>query len=173
MLAELGTWFHIHYSGMYLYVVSSVLFFDFFTAGLRAVKIITKFWELKRQPLRRILKRLTGNWLWNFIQIKITHLEPQRHLKVKLKAISCGVLWKTCKCKHTKCKFVCGGIMCLSAIGNAYAVLSNTEKRRQYDQYGEERSNPSRHRHHRDFEADISPEDLFNMFFGGGFPSSK
>lgn len=59
----------------------------------------------------------------------------------------------------------------LSAIGNAYAVLSNTEKRRQYDQYGEERSHPSRHR--RDFEADISPEDLFNMFFGGGFPSSK
>lgn len=59
----------------------------------------------------------------------------------------------------------------LSAIGNAYAVLSNAEKRRQYDQYGEERSHPSRHR--RDFEADISPEDLFNMFFGGGFPSSK
>lgn len=59
----------------------------------------------------------------------------------------------------------------LSAIGNAYAVLSNPEKRRQYDQYGEERSHPSRHR--RDFEADISPEDLFNMFFGGGFPSSK
>lgn len=59
------------------------------------------------------------------------------------------------------------------AIGNAYAVLSNAEKRRQYDQYGEERSHPSRQRHHRDFEADISPEDLFNMFFGGGFPSSK
>lgn len=59
------------------------------------------------------------------------------------------------------------------AIGNAYAVLSNVEKRRQYDQYGEERSHPTRPRHHRDFEADISPEDLFNMFFGGGFPTSK
>lgn len=67
----------------------------------------------------------------------------------------------------------CVGLSCLSAIGNAYAVLSNTEKRRQYDQYGEERSHPTRQRHHRDFEADISPEDLFNMFFGGGFPSSK
>lgn len=65
------------------------------------------------------------------------------------------------------------GFSCLSAIGNAYAVLSNTEKRRQYDQYGEERSHPTRQRHHRDFEADISPEELFNMFFGGGFPSSK
>lgn len=61
----------------------------------------------------------------------------------------------------------------LSAIGNAYAVLSNAEKRRHYDQYGEERSQPGRHRHHQEFEADISPEDLFNMFFGGGFPTSN
>ena len=61
------------------------------------------------------------------------------------------------------------------AIGTAYAVLSNTEKRQQYDQYGEEQSHPTRQRQHQrhDFEADISPEDLFNMFFGGGFPSSK
>ncbi|XP_069548801.1 dnaJ homolog subfamily B member 12a [Brachyistius frenatus] len=66
-----------------------------------------------------------------------------------------------------------GATEAFKAIGNAYAVLSNTEKRRQYDQYGEERTHPTRHRHHRDFEADISPEDLFNMFFGGGFPSSN
>ncbi|KAM3862988.1 dnaJ homolog subfamily B member 12a [Diretmus argenteus] len=67
-----------------------------------------------------------------------------------------------------------GATEAFKAIGNAYAVLSNTEKRRQYDQYGEERSHPSRHRNQRhDFEADISPEDLFNMFFGGGFPSSN
>lgn len=64
-------------------------------------------------------------------------------------------------------------------IGNAYAVLSNPEKRRQYDLTGgEEPSSPS-HSHrggfdfHRGFEADITPEDLFNMFFGGGFPSCK
>lgn len=63
--------------------------------------------------------------------------------------------------------------VCVSAIGNAYAVLSNADKRRQYDQYGEERIHPSRHRDNRDFEADISPEDLFNMFFGGGFPTSE
>ncbi|XP_029305340.1 dnaJ homolog subfamily B member 12a [Cottoperca gobio] len=66
-----------------------------------------------------------------------------------------------------------GATEAFKAIGNAYAVLSNTEKRRQYDQYGEEKSHPTRQRHHRDFEADISPEDLFNMFFGGGFPSSN
>lgn len=72
---------------------------------------------------------------------------------------------------------------CCIAIGNAYAVLSNPDKRQQYDQYGEqgaaETSSPStsqaRHGHHRtfhrDFEADISPEELFNMFFGGRFPT--
>ncbi|TTR03967.1 Group XIIA secretory phospholipase A2 [Bagarius yarrelli] len=65
-------------------------------------------------------------------------------------------------------------------IGNAYAVLSNAEKRRQYDvSGGEEPSSPGHGGHgghggfdfHRGFEADITPEDLFNMFFGGGFPS--
>lgn len=62
----------------------------------------------------------------------------------------------------------------VSAIGNAYAVLSNSDKRRQYDRLGEERASPSRHGPSAgDFEADISPEDLFNMFFGGGFPSSE
>ncbi|XP_073729450.1 dnaJ homolog subfamily B member 12a [Misgurnus anguillicaudatus] len=67
-----------------------------------------------------------------------------------------------------------GATEAFKAIGNAYAVLSNTEKRRQYDVYGEEKANPSQHRtYHRNFEADISPEDLFNMFFGGGFPTSN
>lgn len=64
------------------------------------------------------------------------------------------------------------------AIGTAYAVLSNPEKRKQYDQFGDDKSQAARHGHghgdfHRGFEADISPEDLFNMFFGGGFPSSE
>ncbi|XP_033835364.1 dnaJ homolog subfamily B member 12a [Periophthalmus magnuspinnatus] len=68
-----------------------------------------------------------------------------------------------------------GATEAFKAIGNAYAVLSNPDKRRHYDQYGEESAQPSsRHRHHhREFEADISPEDLFNMFFGGGFPTSN
>lgn len=68
-----------------------------------------------------------------------------------------------------------GATEAFKAIGNAYAILSNTEKRRHYDQYGEESSQPGRQRHHHrhEFEADISPEDLFNMFFGGGFPTSN
>ncbi|XP_017339476.1 dnaJ homolog subfamily B member 12b [Ictalurus punctatus] len=67
-----------------------------------------------------------------------------------------------------------GATEAFKAIGNAYAVLSNPEKRRNYDQYGEVRSCAGRRRHsERDFQPDISPEDLFNMFFGGGFPSSN
>ncbi|XP_047435442.1 dnaJ homolog subfamily B member 14 [Mugil cephalus] len=72
-----------------------------------------------------------------------------------------------------------GATEAFKKIGNAYAVLSNSDKRRQYDLTGgEEPSSPS-HSHgggfdfHRGFEADITPEDLFNMFFGGGFPSSS
>lgn len=61
-----------------------------------------------------------------------------------------------------------------TAIGNAYAVLSNANKRRQYDQCGDEKSNPSRQGPAKgNFEPDISPEDLFNMFFGGGYPQSE
>lgn len=73
--------------------------------------------------------------------------------------------------------------MCLcvlpSEIGNAYAVLSNPDKRRQYDVMGSEEPSSPGHSHrggfdfHRGFEADITPEDLFNMFFGGGFPSCE
>ncbi|XP_051968831.1 dnaJ homolog subfamily B member 12-like [Xyrauchen texanus] len=67
-----------------------------------------------------------------------------------------------------------GATEAFKAIGNAYAVLSNVEKRRQYDQFGEQRSSAGRSSHQNaQFEADISPEDLFNMFFGGGFPSSN
>ncbi|XP_051945860.1 dnaJ homolog subfamily B member 12-like [Xyrauchen texanus] len=67
-----------------------------------------------------------------------------------------------------------GATEAFKGIGNAYAVLSNPEKRKQYEVYGEEKAHPSQHRtYHRNFEADISPEDLFNMFFGGGFPASN
>ncbi|KAG5855480.1 dnaJ homolog subfamily B member 12-like [Anguilla anguilla] len=67
-----------------------------------------------------------------------------------------------------------GATEAFKAIGNAYAVLGNTDKRRQYDHVGEKKAHPSGDdRMNDDFEADISPEDLFNMFFGGGFPSSN
>ncbi|XP_060941810.1 dnaJ homolog subfamily B member 14 [Limanda limanda] len=72
-----------------------------------------------------------------------------------------------------------GATEAFKKIGNAYAVLSNPDKRRQYDVTGGEEPSPPGHSHgagfdfHRGFEADITPEDLFNMFFGGGFPSSS
>uniref|UniRef100_A0A8C4TNZ6 DnaJ homolog subfamily B member 14 n=1 Tax=Erpetoichthys calabaricus TaxID=27687 RepID=A0A8C4TNZ6_ERPCA len=72
-----------------------------------------------------------------------------------------------------------GATEAFKKIGNAYAVLSNAEKRKQYDLTGsEDVANNSHGRgggfdFHRGFEADITPEDLFNMFFGGGFPSSS
>lgn len=67
-------------------------------------------------------------------------------------------------------------LIAFSEIGNAYAVLSNPEKRKQYDLTGNEdqacnHQNNGRFNFHRGCEADITPEDLFNIFFGGGFPS--
>ncbi len=79
-----------------------------------------------------------------------------------------------------------GAAEAFKAIGNAFAVLSDSEKRRQYDLYGPEvaaNGGVSGHRRHRGrggfyeydpthgFEADMTAEEIFNMFFGGGFPS--
>ncbi|XP_077482768.1 dnaJ homolog subfamily B member 12b [Stigmatopora argus] len=65
-----------------------------------------------------------------------------------------------------------GATEAFKAIGNAYGVLSNAKKRRQYDTCGEEKRHPSGQAD-ANFDADISPEDLFNMFFGGGYPTSS
>ncbi|XP_051955532.1 dnaJ homolog subfamily C member 18-like isoform X1 [Xyrauchen texanus] len=80
-----------------------------------------------------------------------------------------------------------GATDAFKAIGNAYAVLSNPEKRLQYDQCGDQAaadtsSHPSAQPRHayghyrsfnQDFDADISPEELFNLFFGGRFPTGN
>lgn len=71
-----------------------------------------------------------------------------------------------------------GATDAFKAIGNAYAILSNTEKRKQYDQRKEEfttfrTSHTDSSSHYREFEADITPEDVFNMFFGGRFPTGN
>lgn len=63
--------------------------------------------------------------------------------------------------------------------GNAVAVLTDVEKRKQYDLYGAEdgRVNGSHrtssHTYTRGFESDATAEELFNMFFGGGFANSN
>ncbi|XP_011502065.1 PREDICTED: dnaJ homolog subfamily B member 12 [Ceratosolen solmsi marchali] len=64
------------------------------------------------------------------------------------------------------------------AIGNAFAILTDVEKRKQYDLYGtdQERLNSTRqhspNNYTRGFEADVTAEELFNMFFGG-FPQQQ
>lgn len=76
-----------------------------------------------------------------------------------------------------------GASEAFKAIGNAYAVLSNTEKKRQYDLYGDEDSAPRSRRSNggfyqyedpsHGFQGDMTAEEIFNMFFGGGMPGSS
>ncbi|XP_075756234.1 dnaJ homolog subfamily C member 18 isoform X1 [Pelodiscus sinensis] len=71
-----------------------------------------------------------------------------------------------------------GATEAFKAIGNAFAVLSNPEKRLRYDQFGDEQDTFSSPRarnydYYREFEADITPEEIFNMFFGGHFPTGN
>ena len=77
-----------------------------------------------------------------------------------------------------------GASEAFKAIGNAYAVLSDTEKKRQYDLYGDEdvsspRSRGGRHGFYEyddpshGFQGDMTAEEIFNMFFGGGMPGSN
>lgn len=77
-----------------------------------------------------------------------------------------------------------GAVEAFKAIGNAVAVLTDPEKRKSYDLYGKDeqqfvrRGNNFNHggyRQHeyayaRGFESEFTAEELFNMFFGGGFP---
>lgn len=50
-------------------------------------------------------------------------------------------------------------------------VLTDAEKRKQYDMYGPEEQKAGRRyeSYTRGFEADVSADELFNMFFGSGF----
>ncbi|XP_053617319.1 dnaJ homolog subfamily B member 14 [Plodia interpunctella] len=73
-----------------------------------------------------------------------------------------------------------GASEAFKAIGNAAAVLTDPDKRKQYDLRGEEPVQTT-HSHHqyyaRGFESDLTAEELFNMFFGatafpGGGPAA-
>lgn len=77
-----------------------------------------------------------------------------------------------------------GAAEAFKAVGNAVATLTDAEKRKAYDLYGaDEAHNGMRrqaHRHHssgfaysQGFESDVTAEELFNMFFGGGFPQQQ
>lgn len=70
-----------------------------------------------------------------------------------------------------------GAAEAFKAIGNAFAVLSDPEKRRKYDHMGHPdnyegiRRRQNGYDYTRGYEEEINPEEIFNMFFGGGFPS--
>jgi len=58
-------------------------------------------------------------------------------------------------------------------VSAAYACLVDKEKRKMYDLTGEEPGNNqsagnNRGFRRRDFEQGVDPEEIFNMFFGGG-----
>ncbi|XP_055607036.1 dnaJ homolog subfamily B member 14-like [Uranotaenia lowii] len=74
-----------------------------------------------------------------------------------------------------------GSVEAFKAIGNAVAILTDAEKRKSYDLYG----NQDQHQHttrragarqyeyaySRGFETEFTAEELFNMFFGGNIPT--
>lgn len=80
-----------------------------------------------------------------------------------------------------------GAVEAFKTVGNAVAVLTDAEKRKSYDLYGlEGRSRNQTHYHHQNheyehayarggggFESDFTAEEVFNMFFGGGFPQQR
>ncbi|KAJ8982147.1 hypothetical protein NQ317_011293 [Molorchus minor] len=71
-----------------------------------------------------------------------------------------------------------GAAEAFKAVGNAVAVLTDTEKRKQYDLYGSEEERMATrtsnyHSYSRGFESDATAEELFNMFFGAGFNGSN
>lgn len=77
-----------------------------------------------------------------------------------------------------------GAVEAFKTLGNAAATLTDAEKRKNYDLYGAEGSrNAARHHNHgnheyehayrNNFESEFTAEELFNMFFGNGFPQQR
>ncbi|MFX1539115.1 MAG: DnaJ domain-containing protein [Promethearchaeota archaeon] len=56
-------------------------------------------------------------------------------------------------------------------IGEAYSVLSDAEKRQQYDQFGPERFSQFTRGGPGGFRMDIDPFEIFSQFFGGSGPN--
>ncbi|TYZ64267.1 hypothetical protein PybrP1_003132 [[Pythium] brassicae (nom. inval.)] len=55
------------------------------------------------------------------------------------------------------------------AVGKAFTVLSDPDKRAHYDRYGDSPPQAAAAAQRRYQHDDVSPEEIFNMFFGGGF----
>ncbi|XP_037950409.1 dnaJ homolog subfamily B member 12 [Teleopsis dalmanni] len=79
-----------------------------------------------------------------------------------------------------------GAADAFKAVGNAAAILTDAEKRKSYDLYGINEANgqssgagmrnqyySNEYGYARGFQSDVSAEELFNLFFGGGFPQQN
>lgn len=56
-------------------------------------------------------------------------------------------------------------------VSRAFSCLSDPEKRANYDQYGyEDRAQAAAAQGPQYYADEIDPQEIFNMFFGGGFP---
>jgi len=55
------------------------------------------------------------------------------------------------------------------AIGKAYAVLSDPEKRSRYDRFGEDGLNLRTTRTNRGYDPEFDADELFRAFFGDSF----
>ena len=63
-------------------------------------------------------------------------------------------------------------VVFFAAVGKSFAVLSDSNKRKDYDQYGPDGLRSTANvRRDGDFEDPFNADEIFNMFFGGGFPS--
>lgn len=72
------------------------------------------------------------------------------------------------------------------ALGNAAGVLTDPEKRKNYDTYGNNADRATKRHYHTNheyehayrgagsgFDSDFTADELFNMFFGNGFPQAR
>lgn len=76
-----------------------------------------------------------------------------------------------------------GAVEAFKTLGNAAATLTDVEKRKSYDMYGAEGARNGRHHYQANhehehayrntYESDFTAEELFNMFFGNGFPQHR
>lgn len=109
---------------------------------------------------------------------EVTLKKRYRELALKLHPDKCKVPGATEAFKGTYFYLKLAYYFIILALGNAYAVLSDGKKRSEYDQFGAEGAQGAARRRYdgfdydvgRGFEAEVSPEDIFEMFFGGGFP---